>query len=362
MDSPPYPSSTDPSPQQARDEGEQRFRFLAAAVPVGIFRADADGLIVYINPHASEILGLKPEEALGDAWQAQLHPADRERVAAAWHAALREGGLCRSEYRLLRADGSISWVHVQAATETADDGRRIGYVGTVTDITEQKRVEADLQRTSDRLRGLAAHMASVREEESRKLAAEVHDSLGGSLNMLKLGLATFLEKMEPEDPMRARIESLMALAEETIRMARSITARLRPRMLDTLGLVAAIRATADELSRMTGIRCELQLPQYIRLAPERAAAVFRVFQEGVTNAARHAGAATIVVKAAKSRTHLLLSISDDGRGIAVSDIEKQDSYGILGMNERSQYLGGSLEIVGAPGRGTTVTLRVPFES
>jgi signal transduction histidine kinase len=201
----------------------------------------------------------------------------------------------------------------------------------------------------------------VREEQSAKIAREVHDELGGTLTMLKLGLAALLEKMPEHEPLRERLESVLKLADASIKTVKRISSTLRPATLDTLGVAATIRRHAEEFSRLTGIRAELQLPEYIRLSPERSTAVFRIVQEALTNIARHARATEVAIRARKAKGELIIDIADNGIGIVTADLAKANSFGILGMRERSQHLGGELGIDATPDRGTTVTLRLPLE-
>lgn len=231
------------------------------------------------------------------------------------------------------------------------------------EVTERRRTEETLRENALDLRRLAAHLESVREEESARIAREIHDELGANLTMLKLGLASLLEQPTAgpsRSPRRDALESLLQLAQSSIDIGKRISSSLRPRMLDTLGLVETIRWHVAAFSRHTGIACTVHLPEYIRISPGRSTAVYRVVQEALTNIARHAKASRVVLRAQKSRGELLLEIDDDGRGVAEADLLKDTSYGILGMRERSQFLGGEFWIKGEPGRGTHIGLRLPL--
>lgn len=228
------------------------------------------------------------------------------------------------------------------------------------DISERRRTEVALRENALALRRLAGHLESVREEEGARIAGEVHDELGGTLTMLKLGLASILEQLERSPPRRETLVSLLQLSQSSIDISKRISSSLRPRMLDTLGLVETIRWHAAEFSRHTGIACTVHLPEYIRISPERSTAVYRVVQEALTNVARHAHARQVALRAQKNRGDLMLEICDDGRGVAEADLLKGNSYGILGMRERSQYLGGEFSIRGEPGQGTRICLRLPL--
>lgn len=338
----------------------KRFRALAAA-PVGIFGTDPQGTLAFANRRAFEIAGIAPREALEDALLAPLHDDDRDRVVAAWRSALAQSVPFRSEHRLVRDDGAAVWVLVQAVPEVDEQGSIAGWIGTLSDITERKRTELELEDTSRRLRRLTAHIESVREEESARMAREVHDQLGSTLTMVKLGLATALEKIEAGQPLHERLTSLLGLTEGALQTVKKISSALRPAMLDTLGLVATVKWHAEEFTRLTGIRAELRLPEYIRLSSQRATAVFRIIQEALTNVARHSQAKTVAIHARKSRGELVVRIADDGVGMGGDSQSGTGTFGLLGMRERALYLGGEVIIEAAAAGGTTVTLHLPLE-
>lgn len=340
---------------------EARFRSLAAAAPVGIFSTDARGTLAFANRRAFDIAGIAPSEALEQALIARLHGEDRERVVGAWQAALAQNLPFRSELRLVQADGTVVWVLVQAVPEVGSRGAIRGWVGTLTDITERKRTELELEDTSRQLRRLTAHIESVREEESARMAREVHDQLGSTLTMVKLGLATALEKIDEEQPLHERLTSLLGLTEGALQTVKKVSSALRPAMLDTLGLVATIKWHAEEFTRLTGVRAELHLPEYIRLSSQRATAVFRIIQEALTNVARHSGATRVAIHVRKSRGELLVKIGDDGVGMRGNGEAGAGTFGLLGMRERALYLGGELVIETGTAPGTTVVLRLPLE-
>lgn len=338
----------------------KRFHALAAA-PVGIFGTDPRGKLAFANRRAFDIAGIAPREALEDALLARLHDDDRNRVVAAWQSALAQSLPFRSEHRLVRDDGAAVWVLVQAVPEVDEQGGIAGWVGTLSDITERKRTELELEDTSRRLRRLTAHIESVREEESARMAREVHDQLGSTLTMVKLGLATALEKIEAGQPLHERLTSLLGLTEGALQTVKKISSALRPAMLDTLGLVATIKWHAEEFTRLTGIRAELRLPEYIRLSSQRATAVFRIIQEALTNVARHSQAKTVAIHARKSRGELVVRIADDGVGMGGDSQSGTVTFGLLGMRERALYLGGEVTIEASGAGGTTVTLHLPLE-
>lgn len=157
-----------------------------------------------------------------------------------------------------------------------------------------------------------------------------------------------------------RIERILKLVDETIRSVRRIATELRPGILDDLGLAAAVEWAAEEFQARTGTKCRVSLPESdIAMDPERATPLFRIFQETLTNVARHANATEVNVILARSNGDLSLEVHDNGKGISEGRLSGRQTLGILGMRERALLLGGELSISGAPGKGTTVKVRIP---
>lgn len=347
---------------------ELQFHRLLEKLPAGAYTCDPEGLVTYFNRHAVQLWGRTPK--LNDpvdrfCGSFKLFSTDGTPIAhdRCWMAlALQmDKEFNGQEIVIERPDGTRLTVLAHANPIRDESGKLLGAVNVLVDISDRKRTEEERQQKEEALRRLSAHLESVREEQSAKIAREVHDELGGTLTMLKLGLAALLEKTPENEPLRQRLESLLSLADTAVKTVKRISSALRPVLLDTLGLAATIRRHAEEFSRLTGIRTELHLPEYIRLSPERSTAVFRIVQEALSNVARHAKATEVAVRARKAKGELLVEIADNGRGIVAADLAKTNSFGILGMRERSQYLGGNLGIQGPPDQGTTLALRLPLE-
>jgi PAS domain S-box-containing protein len=229
-------------------------------------------------------------------------------------------------------------------------------------VTARKRAAQVQQESTRRLARLTAHLAMVREEQSRTIAREVHDELGGTLTMLKLGLALLRESPPAPDSMPTRVEAMIGQADMAIQTVKRISASLRPAMLDTLGLGATIRWHAGEFSRQTGIRTVVEIPEAIDLSGEQNIAVYRIVQEALTNVARHAEATTVLISVRIQNRQLVLEVHDNGRGLDEQSLRKIDSFGIIGMRERAQYLGGQLTITAPRGTGTTLRLRLSLNA
>jgi len=229
------------------------------------------------------------------------------------------------------------------------------------DITERKRAAEEQAESAARLKRLGAHLETVREEQNASIAREVHDELGGTLTMLKLGLATTVGGLELPPNTQARFERLLEQVDSALKTVKRISANLRPALLDTLGLVATVNWYAADFSRMTGIATEVSMPEHLKLSVVRDTAVFRIVQEALTNIARHARASKASISMEIVNGMLDVKIRDNGIGLAESERYKHDSFGLIGMQERAQYLGGWLSISSQPGEGTCLTLHIPLE-
>jgi signal transduction histidine kinase len=215
------------------------------------------------------------------------------------------------------------------------------------------------------LHALSLRLETVREEERARVARELHDELGQVLTSLKLEFIWLVDELKKSDPKPGiqlvnKLQSLIGLIEISIQSVRQISGDLRPAVLDHLGLREAIQWEATRFQARTGIRCRVVSQLTYDLADRaRALALYRILQEALTNVVRHAHAGAVRINLAERGRMLILMVKDNGRGITKSELSSMMSIGLLGMSERARLLGGSLTVTGVPGRGTTVTVKVP---
>ena len=230
------------------------------------------------------------------------------------------------------------------------------------ELAERALTEQRLRTSQENLRALAGHLQSVREEERIHIAREIHDELGQALTGLKFDLASFARNFE-SDAARPRAEKQHALGiaiDRIINSVRRIASGLRPEVLDEIGLAAAFEWQAREFQRRTGIRCLVIIsPNFVDPDKERSTALFRIFQELLTNVARHANATRVNVALTEGEAALALSVEDNGRGIRDNEIESPGSLGFLGLRERVLAFGGTIEVKGDEGKGTKVSVTIP---
>ena len=347
----------------ALKEAETRYRSLFEGVPVGVVRMTPTGQILDANPALVQMFGYTDRESLlgANVIEAYVNPEDRRR----WQAVIEREGVVRDfEAPARRTDGTIFWGRGSGRVVRDSEGRTLYYEGIVEDVTARKLAEKGLRRSREELRALAGHLQSAREEERIWIAREIHDELGQALTALKIDLS-WLESRLPKEmtSLTAKTRVMSTLIADTIQSVRKIATALRPGVLDNAGLTAAIEWQAQEFQARTGIECALTLPQEeVTLDKERALPIFRIFQETLTNIARHAGASKVAVGLKANAGRLILEVHDNGRGITATEASNSKSLGLLGMRERALLIGGEVSINGGPGKGTRVTVQVPLSN
>jgi signal transduction histidine kinase len=229
-------------------------------------------------------------------------------------------------------------------------------------IEREEQVMVSLKHSREQLRRLSAYQNDVREQERIRIAREIHDQLGQSLTILKMDLSWMKKQMPAADAaMDEKMDAMFRVIKEAMENLHAVTAELRPVILDDFGLAAAIEWQADAFSRRSGISCRLENNGFEPdLSKEQATALFRIFQETLTNIMRHAGADEVVVRLEKRDGGLFFQIADNGRGITADEINAPNAFGLLGIRERLYPLGGRVAFEGRPGLGTRVTIRLPL--
>jgi len=323
--------------------------------------------IVFWSPELYRIFGFDPEKEAVPFQTAhgRIHTEDRGKVEQIFESAIREGRDFICDYRIVLPEGTIKQCHVIGHPVVNEAGDPVEFIGTVMDVTEIKQAEEELQHSLEQLRALAARLQSAREEERTRVAREIHDELGQALTAIKLDVASLIHDLPPdqshdrEGVRQRRAESILEMVDRTIRFVRRLSTELRPGMLDDLGLVAALEWAAEEFETRTGTKCRLDRRQDDIVADrEQSTAIFRIFQETLTNVARHANATQVDVRLREEEGYIVFEVRDNGRGIAKEELSA-GGLGILGMRERAILLGGEFTIEGVPGKGTLVRVRIP---
>lgn len=228
------------------------------------------------------------------------------------------------------------------------------------EIRERRLAEQQLRESEHRLRALAARLVAIREEERSRIAREIHDELGQVLTGLRMDATWLARKFGGKNKLLTeKTKSMTLLIDSTVHLVRRISTGMRPEVVDHMGLIDAIEWQAKEFQKRTGLRCRCKLPPAdLRLDGELSTAVFRTFQEMLTNISRHARASKVSVTLNLSASRLTLEVIDDGLGVAPEKILDGSSLGIIGMRERAQLFGGELVLDGSA--GTKGTLIIPL--
>jgi signal transduction histidine kinase len=236
-------------------------------------------------------------------------------------------------------------------------------VALSSEIAERRETTKQLSALSERLRALSASVQSAREEEGTRIAREIHDELGSALTALKWDIEGLAALVSSESPaVQKRLDAMMRLADSVIHSAKRIASELRPGILDDLGLIEAIESQSQEFQDRSGIPTSFDSTlDTIPLNREQSVVVFRIVQEALTNILRHANATRVDITADEQAGEFMLTIRDNGRGITDEAKSQPLSLGLLGMQERAHLAGGTIDIQGAAGRGTTINLRIPVE-
>jgi signal transduction histidine kinase/sugar lactone lactonase YvrE len=345
-------------------DSEARFRAQYRSNPVPTFTWKHEGndfILVDINDtglvfsagHNASLIGRRSNELL----QGQMQIDAMIRRCFTEHSVLKEEFRAKLTQAKREADVSVTYSYVHPDMVLTH----------VEDVTERKRSEARIRESREELRALASRLESVREEERTQLSREIHDELGQLMTGLKMDLAWIRKRVieqreESATAMHDRIQQMNSLLDQSIQTVRKIAGQLRPALLDELGLVAAMEWQAKEWGARTGISCQYDaLTEEPQLRREQATELFRIFQELLTNIARHAGASEVTAVIYQSDQELCLEVRDNGRGIREEEINRPFSLGILGMKERAARTGGRIVFTGDPGKGTNVRVMIPIE-
>lgn len=338
-------------------DSEARFRAIVEATASALIILSPEYKVQEFNPRAEAVFGVGRVDALGKDFFALCRPTEgRDLAEAALRKVLAGEGTAALEMPIRSQDGTERTLLWSFSRSSEAEDRSTTIIASGNDITERRQAEE-----ARRVRELAAHLQSARENERAHLAREIHDELGQALTGLKFAISSLKRRTGTESAEnRDRLAQIEQMIDGTISSVRHLAAALRPQVLDELGLLEAIRWQVREFRKQTGIFCSLELPdEEIDWDADRATAMFRVVQESLTNVARHARAKHVTVRVRRHESHILVEVVDDGRGITEEQLANSRSFGLLGMRERARMFGGTLRILRGDETGTIVTVRMP---
>jgi len=346
--------------ESALKESEGLYRTLFENTGTATFLAEVDTTIVLVNTGFEILSGYAKAEIEGKKKWTEFILARDLSLALENVRRLEDDPTVPNgfEIRFTTRDNSIKNVMV-SVNRIPGSTRRIA---SIKDITRQKRVERDLKKSRERIRDLLGHVELVREEERKRIASEIHDELGQLLTALKMDVVWLAKRISPEQAtMQEKALSMRQTVDMTIQSVKRISAELRPHVLDNLGLSAAIEWQVKQIKDVTGIDCQfVSVPADVVADSNSSVALFRIFQEAITNAVRHSKASQIKVELKQLSGSIRLVVEDNGLGIKHSEISDPKSFGLISIKERARALGGEVEINGRPGKGTLITSEIPL--
>lgn len=321
----------------------------------GFMAFDNAGEITYLNKMAAELNKREPEEMIGENFWQLFPTASTNEFGENFHRAVHTQQNAHFE---MFSPSLQLWI--ECYMYPSADGLSLFF----RDITEKRKAEEAISRSSEELRQLASHLQNIREEERATMAREIHDELGQQLTGLKMDLAWINRKWNKpaDDPLTLKITGALSLLDNTIKIVRRIATDLRPSILDDLGLIAAIEWQSQEFQQRSGIAVAFQSSvSEFHFEPASAIGLFRICQESLTNVARHSEAKNVWIELNCTGEDLILSIRDDGNGMGVRVAGEKKTLGLLGMKERAIMMGGRLAINSRPGKGLTLEVAIPLK-
>jgi PAS domain S-box-containing protein len=352
--------------EELRESGE-RFSSAFQNAAIGMALMGLDGRWLQVNRALCEQFGYSETELLATTFQNLTHPDDLEKDLAYVRQMLSEQiHTYQMEKRYYHKSGNIVWGLLSVSLVRNSQDVPAYFIAQIQDITERKQAELEARRSRSQLRDLLVRFQQLREEERTRIAREVHDVLGQMLTGLKMDMSWWerrFTKIADNSLRRAleeKVEATSRLVDMMIETVQKISHELRPSVLDNIGLEAALQFEARQFQERTAIFCEVSVPSdTVSVEPAQATGIFRVFQELLTNVARHAQATRVLVALSQSEEKVTLEVNDNGRGIGKEKWCEPKSLGLLGMTERASHMGGSFNIHRRSDGGTTATLTIP---
>jgi PAS domain S-box-containing protein len=375
--------------ENALRKSEERYRSIYHNTPAMLHSIDTNGQLVSVSDNWLEVLGYDRDEVIGQKLTRFFTPASRSLAEGTVFPQFFKTGICKDiPYQFVKKNSETMDILLSAIGDRDDKGNVIRSLAVSIDVTERNRAEKALklvkeeldryskdlenqveERTKEitnilnQLRRLSGNIMANQEKERSAIARELHDELGQILTALRMDSVWLWDRLEQTDPKASqRALTMCSLIDKTIEEVRGMAIRLRPGVLDDLGLVDALEWYTSDFEKRTGITCLFEHHNVPDINDKVATAAYRITQEALTNVARHANASRVEVTLLGKDSTLTLATADDGKGFNTLDLTETEALGLAGMRERAGLVGGELEVQSQPEKGTRVKFKVPIDS
>ncbi len=334
----------------------------------GILTIDDHYQIILVNPAAARVFGYEVDQLIGKSIDVVI-PMRHRSVHTKHVESFGHHGTTRRQMGTSFEDFYVTGLHANGSefpieasiSSLVENGRRF-YTVIFRDISERKVAKEKLAQYHSQLSQLSSALQSIREEERKHIARELHDDLGQLLAALRMDLSLLQRDHSMTEKSRMTLSSMDQLLLTSITTLRRIATDLRPRALDEGGLFFALQTLQKEFSQRHGVHCDLIAnEEQLILNDEKSTAIFRIVQESLTNVARHAKANHVKISFERDNEHIHLHVKDDGRGIEEGAMNKTRSFGLVGMRERIKALNGSFHLESTVGKGTQIDVKIPVD-
>lgn len=333
-------------------ESESKYQTLANISPVGIFQTNVEGKTIYVNPQWCKISGVLENEALDDDWLNAVHPLDRENVMRNWTEAVSKTKVSTAEYRFLHKDASVAWVLGYAIPILDNENEIIGYIGTITDITERKKLEQDILRIS----------IETEEKERKRFARDLHDEIGPMFSTLKL-YSTVLAKTDDKQKKENLLLEVNEIVEEAVQLIKNISADLTPELLEHFGVISALKLFTSKISANTDVKIFVETnDENKRISEHQEVNIYRILKELVNNSIKYSKANTIKIQVMFEPQKVSLSFSDNGIGFDFHEyVQKSNSgNGINNIIQRTNSMNGTYKVLSkSQNTGFSIKINLP---
>ncbi len=346
-------------------ESEARFRAVFERAALGIALIDLNGSFLSANKVFQEMLGYGEEELRGKLLTELSHAEDRKMTLQLFRevaSGRRESYQIEKRYQ--RKNGQYFWGRVTASLVQDSEGQPLYVAGMIEDITQRKEAETRLQESEEKLRHLASQLMSAQEDERKRISRELHDELGQALLVLKLQAREITKGLPPEEQrLREECQGILTNLDQVVDKVRRLSHDLSPMILEDLGLSAALHHLIQEFSKHNHLECDFQEIDIDDLFPlEAQVAIYRIFQECLTNIGKHSQATKLKVAIDRGPDRVSFLIQDNGKGYSPEERRRGRGLGLVAMEERARMMGGDLLVQSWEGQGASISFEIPYSS